>query len=114
MKTVAGESKSVTEEITASRKKTTLPTILVCYALKEILNADEFCLFYQTLPSKTMDFKGQKCSGGKTPYVCYRKVTESDMFERGQTFALSISIPAEKLDALRIIWRMSSSTRLKV
>ena len=64
-KTVAGESKSITEEMTAPWKKMTLPTTLSCYALKDIFNSDKFDLFYQTLPSKTMHFKRQKCSGRK-------------------------------------------------
>ena len=64
-KTVAGEPKSVTKEMTAPWTETTLPTIFSRYALIDIFNADEFGLFYQSLPSKTMHFKGQKCSGGK-------------------------------------------------
>ena len=30
-----------------------------------IYNADEFGLFYQALPQKTLDLKKEKCSGGK-------------------------------------------------
>ena len=43
----------------------TLPTIFSWHALKYIFNADELGFFPQSLPSKTMHFKGQKCSGGK-------------------------------------------------
>ena len=50
-KTGAGKSKSITEEMIALWKETILPKIISCYALKDIFNADEFGLFYQTLPS---------------------------------------------------------------
>ena len=51
--------------MTAPCTKTTLTTIYSRYALKDIFDADEFGLFYQCLPSKTMHFKDQTCSGGK-------------------------------------------------
>ena len=35
------------------------------YPLENIFNADEFGLFYQFLPNKTLHLKGEKCSGGK-------------------------------------------------
>ena len=56
--------------MTAPWTETTLPTILSQYTLKGIFNADEFGLFYQSLPSKNMPFKVQKCSGGKHSKVC--------------------------------------------
>ena len=49
--------------------ETTLPTLLSKYELKDIFNADEFGLFYQYLPYKTYQFKGQKYSGGKNSKV---------------------------------------------
>ena len=64
-KDVAGESNSVTPEMTASWYETSLPTILSKYDLRDIYNADEFGLFFQGLPKKTMHMKGEKCSGGK-------------------------------------------------
>ena len=51
--------------MTASWKETHLPTILSRYELKDIFNTDEFGLFYQALPSKSMHFKNERCSGGK-------------------------------------------------
>ena len=42
-----------------------LPTILSRYPLENIFNADEFGLFYQCLPNKTLHLKGEKCSGRK-------------------------------------------------
>ena len=64
-KTLTGESKFVVEEMTATWKDQYLPIILSGYPLKDIFNADEFGLFYQTLSSKTMHSKGHKCSNGK-------------------------------------------------
>ena len=64
-KNISGESKSVTEEMTAPWTETTSPTILSRYSLENIFNADEFGLFYQCLPNKTLHLKGEKCSGRK-------------------------------------------------
>ena len=64
-KNISGESKAITEEMAAPWTETTLPTILSRYPLENIFNADEFGLFYQCLPNKTLHLKGEKCSGGK-------------------------------------------------
>ena len=64
-KEVSGESKSVTPEMKAAWKETSLPTILSRYEIKDIYNADEIGLFYQGLPKKTIHLKGEKCSSGK-------------------------------------------------
>lgn len=64
-KTVAGEAKSCTSEMTASWDETTLPTIISNYKVEDIFNADEFGLFYQALPNKTLHLKSEKCVGGK-------------------------------------------------
>ena len=61
LREVSGEEKSCTPEMTASWKETRLPTILSRYKLKDIFNADEFCLFYQALPSKSMHCKNERC-----------------------------------------------------
>nr|XP_047136498.1 tigger transposable element-derived protein 4-like [Hydra vulgaris] len=42
-----------------------LPTIFSRYNSHDTFNADEFGLFYKTLPKKIMHLKGEKCSGGK-------------------------------------------------
>ena len=49
----------------ASWFETTLPTLLSNYKLEDVFNADEFGLFYQCLPNKTLHSKSEKCSGGK-------------------------------------------------
>ena len=51
--------------MSAPWEETTLPTILVRYQLKYIFNADEFGLFCEALPSKSLHFRGKRCSGGK-------------------------------------------------
>ena len=63
-KEVSCESK-VTKEITAPWEETILPTIFARYQLKDIFNADEFGLFYEAFPSKSLYFRGKRCSGGK-------------------------------------------------
>ena len=64
-KAVSGEGNAVTPEMTASWSETYLPTILSKYELKDIYNADEFGLFYQALPDKSLHYKGERCNGGK-------------------------------------------------
>ena len=64
-KTISGEAKSVTKEMTALWLETTQPTILSRYPLENIFSGDEFGLFFQYLPNKTFHFKKVKCSGGK-------------------------------------------------
>ena len=51
--------------MTASWEQTTLPAILSSYNLADIYNADEFGLFYQALPEKSLHLKSEKCVGGK-------------------------------------------------
>ena len=43
----------------------TLRMLLSNYNLRDIFNVDEFGLFHQFLPGKTLHLKGEKCSGGK-------------------------------------------------
>ena len=64
-KEVSGESEKITKEMTAPWDETTLPTILARYQLKDIFNAGEFGLLYEALPSKSLHFRGKRCSGGK-------------------------------------------------
>ena len=51
--------------MTNASNKTSLPTVLSRYKLKDIYNADEFGLFYQGLSNKTLHMKGKKCSGSE-------------------------------------------------
>ena len=64
-KMVAVKAKSCTSEMTTSWDETTLPAIISNYKLEDIFNADEFGLFHQTLSSKTLHLKNEKCVRGK-------------------------------------------------
>ena len=55
--------------MTAPWKETVLPTIISNYEPLNVFNADEFGLFYQALPSKTLNLKGEKCSGSKNSKI---------------------------------------------
>ena len=59
------EENTVTSEMTASWSKTYLPTILSKYKLKDNYNANEFGLFYQALPNKSLHYEDEHCSNGK-------------------------------------------------
>ena len=61
----SGEGNDVTEDITDPGKKTTLQTILSNYTKTNFYNADEFGLFYKTLPKKSLHLKDDKCTGSK-------------------------------------------------
>ena len=64
-KTMPGQSNHVTPDMTASWNETSLPTLLSNFSLESICNADEFGLFFQCLPNKSIHIKSEKCSGGK-------------------------------------------------
>ena len=64
-KEVSGESEKDSKEMTPLREEITLPTILATYQLKDIFNADEFGLFYEAFPLKSLHFRSKRCSGGK-------------------------------------------------
>lgn len=49
----------------ASWSETYSPTIFSKHELKDIYNADEFGLFNQALPEKSLHYKGERCSGGE-------------------------------------------------
>ena len=44
----------------------TLQAALKEYSPADIYNADETALFYKLMPNKTLEFKGNKCFGGKS------------------------------------------------
>ena len=68
-KTISGEMSAVTEEVTASWKEATLPTLLSNYSLENVFNADDFGLLYQCLPTKTYHLSRENCSRGKNSKV---------------------------------------------
>ena len=64
LKTVCGESATVTPEMTEEWRSETLPELLRQYDPDDVYNADETALFYQCLPNKTFMLKGEKASRG--------------------------------------------------
>ena len=74
-----GEGNDVTESMTAPWKETVLPAIISNYEPRNIFNADEFGLFYQVLPKKTLNLKGEKCSAGKNSNIRLTGLTAANM-----------------------------------
>ena len=73
--------------MTAPCTETMLPTILCCYYLENIFNADEFGLFYICLPNKTSHLKREKCSGRKHRKVRWTGLAAGNAYgERLQMF----------------------------
>ena len=64
--------------MSAPWEKTHLPTILTRCQLKDIFDADEFGPFYKALPSKSLQFRGKHCSGGKHRKVRLTGMAASD------------------------------------
>lgn len=63
-KCVSGESASVDKESTDSWVSL-LPTLISEYSPKDVFNVDEFGLFFNMLPDRTLTLKGENCHGGK-------------------------------------------------
>ncbi|KAJ4433108.1 hypothetical protein ANN_15365 [Periplaneta americana] len=68
---LSGESGDVNEQ-TIAKWVEKLSTIIEGYESKNTANGDETGLFFQTVPSKTLCLKGEKCSGGK---FCKERLT---------------------------------------
>ena len=64
--------------MTASGRETYLPTILSKYELKDFYNSDEFGLFYQVLPDKSLHYKGEHCSVGKHSKVRFTRLVAAN------------------------------------
>nr|XP_050046565.1 tigger transposable element-derived protein 4-like [Dermacentor andersoni] len=62
---VSGEAAAADTTACADWRATRLPEILEEYDAKNIDNVDETALFSKLLPSKSLSFKGEKCTGGK-------------------------------------------------
>lgn len=63
-KAVCGEANDVDNAIVEDWHKK-LPQIIAGYAPENIANCDETALFYRAIPNKSLQFKGEKCIGGK-------------------------------------------------
>ena len=64
-KSIQGEAGAVTPIQTANWLQNDLPLILKAYDEDDIFNADEFGLFFASLPDKTLALRGERCLGGK-------------------------------------------------
>ncbi|XP_049267996.1 TBC1 domain family member 13 [Rhipicephalus sanguineus] len=64
-KAISGESAAVNRDICTDWQQGRLQEILDNYEPRDVFNVDEMGLFYKVLPSKTLAFKGEACSGGK-------------------------------------------------
>lgn len=64
-KVLCGESAAADTDGASAWTESNVAGIMKDYAPKDIYNADETGLFYEMLPARTLDFKGQRCHGGK-------------------------------------------------
>lgn len=64
-KVLSGESADADGEAASAWMSDNAASILDQYGPSDIYNADESGLFYEMLPSRTLDLKGQRCHGGK-------------------------------------------------
>lgn len=64
-KVLCGEAASADSDGAAAWMSASLAGILNDYSPSDIYNADETGLFYEMLPTRTLDFKGLRCHGGK-------------------------------------------------
>ncbi|XP_070381776.1 tigger transposable element-derived protein 6-like [Dermacentor albipictus] len=68
-KTISGESGAVISQDIQQWISKEWPEICAKFSPAAIFNADETGLFWQTLPSKTLDVRGSTCHGGKMSKV---------------------------------------------
>ena len=127
-KAVSGEGNAVTPEMTASWSETYLPTILSKYELKDIYNANEFGLFYQALPDKSLHYKGEHCNGGKhskvrltglaagnatgekLPLVVIRQYAKPRCFSGVKSLPCCYRSQKKELDGWGFVYRMGEGT----
>lgn len=62
---ICGESQAIPKHMTDTWIENVFPEVIKGYKEDEIFNADETGLFFKLTPDRTMQFKGEKCSGGK-------------------------------------------------
>ena len=90
--------------MTAPWTETSLPTILPSYTLENIFIADEFGLFYQFLPNKTLHLKGEKCSGGNHSKVRLIGLAAGNAYgERLQMFVIGKSVKPQYFEGVRTL-----------
>jgi hypothetical protein len=62
---VSGESGSVSQDSVDHWINESLPALLNGYKLKDIYNTDETALFYSLMQDKSLNIRGEACTGGK-------------------------------------------------
>lgn len=60
-----GKEKAADTESAVTWRNDNFQEIVEAFSPDDVFNADETACFYQLLPDKTMNFKGEKCKGGK-------------------------------------------------
>ncbi|GFS18304.1 tigger transposable element-derived protein 4 [Elysia marginata] len=88
-KTMSGEAASA-KDIDTSEWEETLQKILADYSPRDIFNADDKGLFYKCLPSKSLTFQGQACSGQKAPKERVSLLCAANMDRSGKLSLLMI------------------------
>lgn len=64
-KEAQGEAGEINLESVKQWRESVLKNLLSGYAEQDIFNVDETGLFWKLLPSKTLTFKGDRCTSGK-------------------------------------------------
>lgn len=64
-RTIAGEAAAADATACRDWRAGRLPEIMRQFKVDDIYNVDETALFYRLLPSKSIAFKGELCTGGK-------------------------------------------------
>lgn len=64
-----GEEKAADTESAVTWRNDNFQEIVDAFSPDDVFNADETACFYQLLPDKTMNFKGEKCKGGKKSHL---------------------------------------------
>jgi hypothetical protein len=62
---LSGEGGSVSQDSLDHWINESLPALLNGYELKYIFNADETALFYSLILDKSLNIRGEACTGGK-------------------------------------------------
>ena len=76
-------------------KETSLPTLLSNYDLKDIYNANEFGLFYQMYPEKSLHLKNEQYIDGKQSKVRITGMAASNALgDKIPMFVISKSVKA--------------------
>ena len=72
--------------------------------MENIFNADKFEFFYQCLPSKTLHFKGEKCSGRTHSKVYLTGLANGNVYgERLQMFVIGKFVKPRRFKGVKTL-----------